>query len=1046
MATTCGSPCYAAPELVVNTGLYAGSAVDVWSCGVILYAMLCGFLPFDDDPSNPEGDDINQLYRYILSTHLIFPKHLSSDACNLLGNMLVSDPTKRCSLEYIIEHPWLGPYHKFLKKDAVQIQTEATVASRSSTMPNNNSDSNLNIGISMSTSLPRKETASGVSAGRRTLIPVVSHNRYAPVSNDKYAVNNSKLSNNVIENADTSTKSSTFRHFAIGRSSATTNISEKKIHATNITPVISSPGTSNSTTRNPVKQEKAHRVNNDSAIVVSNLIAENTDTHSRNINPEKSLSSPTSTIDSKFPMISTFGSIRRGENRGTDKFFTFFTSSLSSHIPLATKKQGGMPSIFNDENQKNDIFYVRPGVHNAAESVHGTADHAIQDPVISCSNETSETDERLPPNHDKSRHSILYSSSETSIIGESTPSLCSSSPLNSTTDPLEPMSPALSPSQHESSLQVDPSRQVTVHTDMPTSSIIHQKSEGSKSITSEQQCSRVKGRRDSIRTTSILFEHQNAVSNNNVVLFKETPRRNYPLIIREQTSHQQHRGIDNNSSIRSVSIGEQQDNASASSYGTYHQPVVSNSSRLKSVENGGRHVMEAVRRSIYRKHKSQPPPPQHSEENSISTATEESTTSFAKRGIEENYATQRRPHRDRNTWCTSTRTTSGVPLLTNKKKVYNSTVTITVSKKAGNKMMDWIKKKSHGKCQQINQIKYTNLHENTFTLLAKDIKTEANETITSKTTPSKFNPSVQIVKKSRKMNSIKKEVSPAAAVTVASPTEKSALKKTFASSSSSPKTKVLTSSKNRKNVVSTQMHPAKDFEKQKTLTSMIAQTSKSSADPSSLVMIPERNSTRSKRAISGSEAIPADRAKNDIEDDRIQIHQGAIDRTALTSQSPTLVIKDAMRILRILGIDANLESTFVLKCCRRRAKSFIAIQLLRRKRNEDEGEDNCVNQDDDEKHDNGSIDELSIASSDLSSSAIKITSEKGLEPIYGDASIDNGDEIRFSVEICRFKNLPGLYIVDIRRLRGNPWAYKFLYNKLLNFLDLKKISYLKSSS
>ncbi|ORY97418.1 kinase-like domain-containing protein, partial [Syncephalastrum racemosum] len=107
MATSCGSPCYAAPELVVNDGLYAGSAVDIWSCGVILYAMLCGYLPFDDDPTNPDGNNINLLYRYILSTPPAFPRHISPDARDLLRKMLVADPTKRCSLESIQNHPWL---------------------------------------------------------------------------------------------------------------------------------------------------------------------------------------------------------------------------------------------------------------------------------------------------------------------------------------------------------------------------------------------------------------------------------------------------------------------------------------------------------------------------------------------------------------------------------------------------------------------------------------------------------------------------------------------------------------------------------------------------------------------------------------------------------------------------------------------------------------------------------------------------------------------------------------------------------------------------
>ncbi|KAI9257241.1 kinase-like domain-containing protein, partial [Phascolomyces articulosus] len=107
MSTSCGSPCYAAPELVISEGLYVGSAVDIWSCGVILYAMLCGYLPFDDDPANPDGDNINLLYKYILNTELAFPDYVSADARDLLRKMLVPDPAKRCTMQTIMVHPWL---------------------------------------------------------------------------------------------------------------------------------------------------------------------------------------------------------------------------------------------------------------------------------------------------------------------------------------------------------------------------------------------------------------------------------------------------------------------------------------------------------------------------------------------------------------------------------------------------------------------------------------------------------------------------------------------------------------------------------------------------------------------------------------------------------------------------------------------------------------------------------------------------------------------------------------------------------------------------
>lgn len=72
LKTACGSPCYAAPEMIAGK-CYDGLRVDVWSCGVILYAMLCGHLPFEDPV-------IGNLYRKIISGDYLIPQYLSSNA------------------------------------------------------------------------------------------------------------------------------------------------------------------------------------------------------------------------------------------------------------------------------------------------------------------------------------------------------------------------------------------------------------------------------------------------------------------------------------------------------------------------------------------------------------------------------------------------------------------------------------------------------------------------------------------------------------------------------------------------------------------------------------------------------------------------------------------------------------------------------------------------------------------------------------------------------------------------------------------------------
>ncbi|SJX65895.1 related to SNF1-carbon catabolite derepressing ser/thr protein kinase [Sporisorium reilianum f. sp. reilianum] len=100
LKTSCGSPNYAAPE-VISGRLYAGPEIDIWSCGVILYVMLCGRLPFDDEY-------IPTLFKKINNGIYTLPSYLSQEARHLLSQMLVVDPVKRITIQEIRQHPWFN--------------------------------------------------------------------------------------------------------------------------------------------------------------------------------------------------------------------------------------------------------------------------------------------------------------------------------------------------------------------------------------------------------------------------------------------------------------------------------------------------------------------------------------------------------------------------------------------------------------------------------------------------------------------------------------------------------------------------------------------------------------------------------------------------------------------------------------------------------------------------------------------------------------------------------------------------------------------------
>jgi serine/threonine protein kinase len=125
LKTFCGSLYFAAPELL-QAKAYTGPEVDVWSFGIVLYVLVCGKVPFDDQ-------SMPQLHAKIKKGHVEYPPWLTPECRNLISRMLNTDPSQRATLAEIMTHPWMtkgfngAPDNYLPQRKPLQLPLDAAV-------------------------------------------------------------------------------------------------------------------------------------------------------------------------------------------------------------------------------------------------------------------------------------------------------------------------------------------------------------------------------------------------------------------------------------------------------------------------------------------------------------------------------------------------------------------------------------------------------------------------------------------------------------------------------------------------------------------------------------------------------------------------------------------------------------------------------------------------------------------------------------------------------------------------------------------------------
>ncbi|EAY03026.1 CAMK family protein kinase [Trichomonas vaginalis G3] len=179
MKTQCGSPPYASPELIL--GWQYTFASDIWSCGILLYIMVCKSMSFYDE-------NLSSLANKILFAEVEYPESLSPCLVDLLQKMLTKNPQNRISLDEILAHPWLASNVKYVSDKIEEFKPSFSYISQKlkdigydyDTIAGNMSDGLVNQGT-VSFNILEKEFYNK-NFPNLCRIPIVKGNRYASYS------------------------------------------------------------------------------------------------------------------------------------------------------------------------------------------------------------------------------------------------------------------------------------------------------------------------------------------------------------------------------------------------------------------------------------------------------------------------------------------------------------------------------------------------------------------------------------------------------------------------------------------------------------------------------------------------------------------------------------------------------------------------------------------------------------------------------------------------------------------------------------------------